>query len=91
MPKLKGSPVRPRLTDEERKAKAREKYARRMAKLGKTVTPRTKLTPEERLAHRRERQRTYAKKKADAARRWRKLKHGAAMLGLKEAQCRFGE
>lgn len=89
--KLKGSPVRPRLSDGERKAKAREKYARRMAKLGKTVTPRPKLTPEERLARRRERQRMYAKRKADAARRWRELKHEAAMLGLKEAQCGHGE
>lgn len=89
--KLKGSPVRPRLSDEERKAKCRERYARRMAKLGRTVTPRPILTPEERLARRRERQRMYAKKKADAARCWRELKHGAAMLGLKEAQCEHGE
>ena len=62
-----------------------------MAKLGKTVTPRPKLTPEERLARRRERQRVYAKKKADAARRWRELKHGAATLGLEEARCEPGE
>lgn len=88
--KLKGSPVRPRLSDEERRAKAREKYARRVAKLGKTVTPRPRLTPEERLARRRERQRMYARRKADAARRWRELKHEAAMIGLKEAQCGHG-
>lgn len=76
-----GHPV-VRLTDEERKAKERARYAKRQAKLGKTVTPRPKLTPEERLERRRERQRAYQKKRAEQARKWRELKAQAVCEGL---------
>ena len=69
-------------TDEERKARERERYAKRQAKLGKTVTPRPKLTPGERLERRRERQRAYQKKRTEAARRWRELKAQAVREGL---------
>ena len=69
-------------TDEERKARERERYAKRQAKLGKTVTPRPRLTPEERLEHRRKRQRAYQKKRTEAARRWRELKAQAIREGL---------
>lgn len=76
-----GHPV-VQLTDEERKAKERARYAKRRAKLGKTVTPRPKLTPEERTERRRERQRAYQKKRAEQARRWRELKAQAVREGL---------
>ena len=70
-------------TDEERKARERERYAKRQqAKLGKTVTPRPKLTPEERAERRRERQRAYQRKRAEQARRWRELKAQAVREGL---------
>ena len=80
-----GHPV-VRLTDEERKAKERARYAERQAKLGKTVTPRPKLTPEERAERRRERQRAYQKKRTEQARRWRELKAQAMreVLALNE-------
>ena len=52
-------------TDEERKARERERYAKRQAKLGKTVTPRPKLTSEERLERRRKRQRAYQKMRTE--------------------------
>ncbi len=70
------------LTDEERKAKERARYAKRQAKLGKTVVPRPKLTPEERLERRRERQRAYQKKRTEQARKWRELKAQAVREGL---------
>ena len=60
-----------RISDGERKAKAREKYARRMAKLGKTVTPRPKLTPEERAE--------WAKWKAKHDAEYRKKQLGIAL------------
>lgn len=71
-----------RVTDEERKAKERARYAERQARLGKTVVPRPKLTPEERLERRRGRQRAYQKKRAEQARRWRELKAQAVREGL---------
>lgn len=76
-----GHPV-VRLTDEERKARERARYAKRRAKLGKTVTPRPKLTLEERLERRRERQRAYQKRRTEAARKWRELKAQAVREGL---------
>lgn len=75
-------------TDEERKAHERERYANRQAKLGKTVTPRPKLTPEERLERRRERQRAYQKKRTEAARKWRELKAQAVREGLESDETR---
>ena len=71
-----------RFTDEERKARERARYARRQAKIGKTVVPRPKLTPEERLERRRERQRAYQKRRTEAAHRWRELKARAVREGL---------
>ena len=76
-----GHPV-VRSTDEERKARERARYAKRRAKLGKTVIPRPKLTPEERLERRRERQRAYQKRRTEAARKWRELKAQAVREGL---------
>lgn len=72
---------RPKLSDEERRAKWRERYRRRKARLGVEVKPRPKLTPEERLERRRARQREYQRRKAEAARAWKALKAQAAIVG----------
>lgn len=60
------------------RAKWRERYRERQAKLGKTVVPRQDLTPGERLERRRERQREYQRRKTEQARKWREAKAQAA-------------
>lgn len=64
------------------RAKWRERYRERQAKLGKAVVPRQDLTPEERLEHRRERQREYQRRKTEQARKWREAKTQAVREGL---------
>lgn len=71
-----------RASPEELRAKWREQYRARQAKLGKTVVPRPKLTPEERLERRRARQRAYQKRRTEQARKWRELKAQAVREGL---------
>lgn len=76
--------ARKRLTDEERRAKWRERYYARMQKQGKTVTPRQKLTDMERLELRRARQRKYQAKVREQARKWKELKAQAVREGLQD-------
>ena len=76
--------ARKRLTDEERRAKWRERYYARMQKQGKTVTPRQKLTDMERLERRRARQRKYQAKVREQARKWKELKAQAVREGLQD-------